>query len=94
MIINSVPAFYSKFQVFEILGILLEISSISNSRYEKPSISKCLIRNTCYFVRNLRFLMEILSISIEILGFSFEILSNSKACDNRVSYNSKAAQRA
>ena len=31
---------------FEILGILLEIPSISNSRCEKPSISKFLIQNT------------------------------------------------
>ena len=35
----------------------LEISSISNSRCEKPSISKLLIRNTLYFYRNRRFLI-------------------------------------
>ena len=33
-------------QVFKILGISLEIPSISKSRYERPSISKFLIRNT------------------------------------------------
>ena len=31
---------------FEILHIFLEIPSISNSRYEKPNISKFLIQNT------------------------------------------------
>ena len=45
-IIFSVPAIWSKSQVFEILDISLEIPSFLNSRCEKPSISKFLIRNT------------------------------------------------
>ena len=90
IIIFSVPAIQLKFQVFEILGISLEIPSISNSRCEKPSISKFLIRNTQYFDRNPRFSIEILSISIEILGFSFEIHGISKICDNRISYKSSS----
>ena len=61
------PGFHT---FFEILGISLEIPSISNSRCKKPSISK---------FRNPRFLIEILGISIEILGFS-------KIFDNRVPY--------
>ena len=36
----SVAALESKYQVFEILVILLEIPSISTSRCEKPNISK------------------------------------------------------
>ena len=77
------PGFHT---FFEILGISLEIPSISNSRCEKPSISKFLIRNTQYFNRNPRFLIEILGISIEILGYSFELLGISKTCDNRIPY--------
>ena len=73
---------------FEILVISLEIPSISNSRCEKPNISKFLIRNTYYFDRNPKFLIEILIISIEILGFSFEILGISKICDNHIPYPS------
>ena len=69
---------------FEILGISLEISSISDSRCEKPSISKFLIRNAKYFDRNPRVLIEVLGISIEIPGFSFEILGISKICENRI----------
>ena len=38
-------AIQSKFQVFKILGISLEISSFLNSRCERPSISKFLIQN-------------------------------------------------
>ena len=92
IIIFSVAAFQLKFQVFEILGISLEIPSISNSRCEKPSISKFLIRNTQYFDRNPRFLIEILGISIEIPGFSFEILGISKISDNRIPYSSRQAE--
>ena len=67
-------AIQSKFQVFKILGISLEISSFLNSRCERPSISKFLIQNP-------RFSIKILGILIEILGFSFEILGISKICD-------------
>ena len=88
--IFSVPTIQSKFQVFEILGILFEIPRYSNSRCEKPSISKFLIPNTQHFDQNPRFSIEILGIrigvSIEILGFSFEILRISKRCYNRIPY--------
>ena len=69
MIINLVRTLYSKFQALEILGISLEIPSISNSRGEKP---------------NLRFSMELLGILIEILGFSLEIFGILKICDNHI----------
>ena len=69
---------------FEMLGIPLEIPSISNSRCKKPSISKFLVRNIWYFDQNPRFLIKILDILIEILGFSFEILVISKIFDNRI----------
>ena len=69
------PRFHT---IFEILNISLEIPSISNTRCEKPSISKFLIRNT----NNIS--IESLGISIEILGFSFEILDISEICDNRI----------
>ena len=67
---------------FEILGISLEIPSISNSRFEKPNILKFLIQNTQDFDQNPRFLIEIPGILIEILGFSFQILGISKLCHN------------
>ena len=59
-----VPA---KYQVFQVVGILLEISSISNSMRDKSCVSKYLIQNAGFCHRNPRF-------SIEILGFSSEIL--------------------
>ena len=45
IIIFLVPALESKYRVFKILGISLEIPTSSNSRCEKPSISdsKCLV---------------------------------------------------
>ena len=66
------------------LCILLEIPSISNSRCEKPGISKFLTPNTLYFDQNPWFLIKILGILIEILGFLFEILGILKICDNRI----------
>ena len=70
---TKIPGFHA---FFGILGIPLDIPSISNSRCKKPSLLKFLIRNTQYFNRNPRLLIEILGISIEILGFLFEILVN------------------
>ena len=53
---------------------------MSNSKCEKPTVSKFLIQNnTWYFDRNPRFLIKILDISIEILGIS-------KICDNRIPF--------
>ena len=70
------------------LGISLEIPSISNLRYEKPSISKFLIRNTWYFDRNPSFLIEMLHIFIEIQRISFETLGISTICHNHIPYHS------
>ena len=60
---------------FRILGISLEIPSISNS-----GVKNLLFQNFW----NPGFLIKILGISIEILGFSFEIIDISKICDNRI----------
>ena len=70
------------------LGISLEIPSISNLKCEKPSISKFLIRNTWYFDRNPSFLIEMLRIFIEIQGISFETLGILTICHNRIPYHS------
>ena len=68
--------------ILEMLGIMLEIPSISNQMCEKPSISnhicekpilKFCIRNTWYFDRNSRFCIKILGFLFELIGFSFEI---------------------
>ena len=78
---------------FERLGVSLKMSSISNSRCKRPSISKFLIENIQYFNSNPRFLIEILVISIEILGFSFEILDIVKVRDKRIPQLWYLAQR-
>ena len=56
---TKIPGIYT---FFEIIGILLEIPSISNSRCKKPGISNFLIRNAQYFDRNPRFFIKILGI--------------------------------
>ena len=58
---------------FKMLGITLEIPSISNQRCKIPSISKWLIWNTWHFDQNSRFCTKIQGFIFELLDFSFEI---------------------
>ena len=55
------------------LGITLEIASISNQMCKRPSISKSWIWNICYFDRNSRSWIETLECLLELLRFSFKI---------------------